>query len=401
MTTIARIDTQPRIERIDITLITVPFAYGEMWAWGTRTGMTSAVLELQTTTGVTGIGEVVVGFGPSPEATVELVRDMERIVQGSRCCDIEAMTARILGEGGWHYFRETAGLIWGGIEIACWDAIGKSLDRSVVDLLGGPVKAAQPAMFYVWGAEDIDWMVEYAREGIERGYGTFYVKVGIDEERDLEVVRRVREAIGPRLRLRADANEAWSPGTAVRILRKLAPYDLEYIEQPTSMFDLDGLRHVRTASGVPVAANQAAWTGHRILDLVKRGACDVLLTDPHQEGGILAFKKRAALAESAGLPLVVHSFGPSPVAMNASLAVAVSSPGFLLAGQAYQDVMAEDYASPAVSYDGGLLRMPDGPGLGIELDRPRLEAYADRYRDEGYAAANAGVTPDRMTFPNQ
>jgi len=390
-----------QITKVSTTLITVPFARTELWAWGTREGMTSAVIEVETDAGITGLGESVVGFGPNPAAVVALVDSMAELVIGRDPRHIEALTARVLGEGGWHYFRNLYGLVWAGIEMACWDILGKSHGASVVDLLGGPLRESVPAMFYVWGSTDIDAMAEYAREGVQRGFRTFYVKVGIDEERDVEVVRRMRATIGPGHRLRADANEAWTPGTAVRICRKLAPFDLEFIEQPTTLYDLDAMGHVRRHGGIPVAANQSAWGNFRILELVKKGACDVLLTDPHQEGGILAFKKTAAIAESAGLPIVCHSFGPSSIVMNASLAVACSTPNFLLANQAYQDLVQEDYATPAVSYEGGRMARPSGPGLGVELDRRVLDRYAAIFREQGYAAANANAEAERMTFPNQ
>lgn len=390
-----------QIVDVSATLITVPFARTELWAWGTREGMTSAVVEVATDEGITGVGESVVGFGPSPQAVLALLDSYKELVVGCDPRRIEALTQKVLGEGGWHYFRNLHGLVFAGIEMACWDILGKSCGLSVVDLLGGPVRDSVSCMFYVWGSTDVAEMVAYAREGVERGFGTFYVKVGIEEQRDLEVVHKVREAIGPAARLRADANEAWTPGTAVRMCRKLEPYDLEFVEQPIVLYDLDGMRHLRRRTQVPVGANQSAWTGFRILDLVKREACDVLLTDPHQEGGILGFKKAAAIAEAAGLPIVCHSFGPSSIVMNASVAVAVTSPNFLLAGQAYQDLVADDFATPAVDYEGGRIAAPTGPGLGVELDRKVLGRYAETFRTQGYAAANANAVADRMMFPNQ
>ena len=142
-------------------------------------------------------------------------------------------------------------------------------------------------MYYVQAQSDLDAMVEQARDAVGRGFGTIYFKVAIEEERDVELVRRVREAVGRGPKIRVDANEGWSPGTAVRILRRMAPFVIEYIEQPVSMFDLDGMAHVRSASGVAVGANQTSWGQHQILEIVKRNAADVIMTDPHQEGGLL------------------------------------------------------------------------------------------------------------------
>lgn len=391
-----------QITGLDVTFVTIPFTRPELWAWGDRKGMTSAIIEVHTDAGISGLGEAVVVLGPTPPIVLEVLRRMEQLVVGEAPNRVELLTAKILGEGAWHAFRETAFTCWAGIEMACWDIVGKATGMSVTELLGGPVRFDVPAMFYVYGSKDMAEMVEYAREGVARGFGTVYVKVGIEEERDIELVARVREAIGPQPKLRVDANEAWSPGTAVRILGRMRPYVIEYAEQPTLMFDLDGLAHVRRASGVPVAANQSSWGSFRILDLIKRGACDVLMTDPHQEGGILAFKKAAALAEAAGLPIVNHAFSPATITMHAQLSVAGSSPNFFLACQGHQDLLAGDVVTTPLSYEGGRMRVPTGPGLGLELDRERLAEYHALFEREGFAPAHAQQAPGQMiSVPNQ
>jgi L-alanine-DL-glutamate epimerase-like enolase superfamily enzyme len=390
------------ITGLDVTFVTIPFTRPELWAWGERKGVTSAVIELHTDAGVTGLGEAVVVLGPTPPIVLAVLRRMEELVIGEAPNRVEFLTAKILGLGAWHSFRETAFTCWAGIEMACWDIVGKATGLSVCELLGGPIRQDVPAMFYVYGSRDIAEMVEYARQGVSRGFGTVYVKVGIEEERDIELVARLREAIGLKPKLRVDANEAWAPGTAVRVLGRMRPYVIEYAEQPTMMFDLDGLAHVRRASGVSVAANQSSWGAFRILDLIKRDACDVIMTDPHQEGGILAFKKAAALAHAAGLPIVNHAFSPTTITMHAQLSVMGSSPGFILANQGHQDLLAGDVVTMPLGYTGGRMVIPSGPGLGLELDRGRLAEYHELFEQQGFASAHAGQAPDQMiTVPNQ
>lgn len=391
-----------RITGLDVTFVTIPFTRPEIWAWGERTGVTSAVLQLHTDVGIDGLGEALVVLGPTPRVVLEMLRDMERLVVDEPPNRVEFLTAKVLGQGAWHAFRDTAFTCWAGIEMACWDIVGKACGMSVGELLGGRIRDDLPAMFYVYGSNDVSEMTAYAREGVERGFGTVYVKVGVDEERDVELVAKIREAIGPRPKLRVDANEAWSPGTAVRILGRMRPFVVEYAEQPTLMYDIDGLAHVRRASGVPVAANQASWGEFRIIDLVRRGACDVVMTDPHQEGGILAFKKAAAIAHAAGLPIVNHAFSPTTITMHAQLSVMGSTPGFVLANQGHQDLLAGDVVTTPLRYDGGRMAVPTGPGLGLELDVARLAEYHAQFERLGYASAHAGQAPQQMiTVPNQ
>ena len=391
-----------RITGLDITLVTIPFTRPELWAWGERTGLTSAVIEVHTDRGIDGLGEALVVLGPTPSIVVEILRRMEEFVVAEAPNRVEYLTTKVLGEGAWHAFRETAFTCWAGIEMACWDIIGKATGMSVCEMLGGPIRRDVPAMFYVYGSPEIPEMIEYACEGVARGFGTLYVKVGIDEERDVELVARLREAVGPGPKIRVDANEAWSPGTAVRVLGRMRSHVIEYAEQPTLMYDIAGLAHVRRAAGVPVAANQASWGEFRLIDLIRRDACDVLMTDPHQEGGILAFKKAAAIAHAAGLPIVNHAFSPGTITMHAQLSVMGSSPGFILANQGHQDLLAGDVVTTPLSYEGGRMAIPSGPGLGLELDRDRLDAYRASHQQRGYASAHAGQGAEQMTtVPSQ
>ena len=151
-------------------------------------------------------------------------------------------------------------------------------------------------MYYIQAQDDLGVIVEQARDAVARGFLTIYFKVGIEEERDVELVASVREAVGHGPKIRVNANEAWSPGTAVRILRRAAPHVIEYIEQPVLMFDIDGMAHVRAASGVAVGANQSSWGAHAILEIIRKNAADVIMTDPHQEGGLCRRRGSSASA---------------------------------------------------------------------------------------------------------
>ena len=167
---------------------------------------------------------------------------------------------------------------------------------------------------------------------------------------------------------------------------------MEFVPNPEQWF----------SKNAPVAANQASWGAHRIMDLIKRGACDVLMTDPHQEGGVWAFKKAAALAEAAGLPIVNHAFSPATITMHAQLAVACSSPNFILGCQGHQDLLPDDVVTEPLSYEGGIMRVPSGPGLGLTLDRAKLARGAALFQAQGFASAHANQARGQMiAVPNQ
>jgi L-alanine-DL-glutamate epimerase-like enolase superfamily enzyme len=116
----------------------------------------------------------------------------------------------------------------------------------------------------------------------------------------------------------------------------------------------------------------------------------------------MGFKKAAALAQAAGLPIVNHAFSPTTITMHAQLSVMGSSPGFILANQGHQDLLAGDVVTTPLEYPDGRMNIPSGPGLGLELDRGRLAEYHELFEQQGFASAHAGQAPDQMiTVPNQ
>jgi L-alanine-DL-glutamate epimerase-like enolase superfamily enzyme len=374
-----------KIEHIDLTFLNLPLVRPEGWVWGRRSSYTVGLVELHTDAGVTGIGEVNICMGPNPEVIRAMTEQMAALFVGDTPLAPQRLVSRVLG-AGWYPFHRTAALVLGGLEMACWDAVGKHLGQPISTFFGGPVKTSFASMYYIQAQSDLDAMVEQARDAVGRGFGTIYFKVAIEEERDIDLVRRVREAVGPGPKIRVDANEGWSPGTAVRILRRMAPFVIEYIEQPVSMFDLDGMAHVRGASGVAVGANQTSWGQHQILEIVKRNAADVIMTDPHQEGGLLPTKKILGLCEMAGLPFVNHAFNATTITLAAHMQVMCTSSSTILAIQGHPDFLGDDYVTQPLDYTGGTLEVSDGPGLGLEVDRDKLVRYAAKFAEEGMAS---------------
>jgi L-alanine-DL-glutamate epimerase-like enolase superfamily enzyme len=246
---------------------------------------------------------------------------------------------------------------------------------------------------------DQDQMVERAKKAVERGFRTIYMKVGIDPEEDVRLVRAVREAVGSGPNLRVDANEAWSPSQAINMIRKMEEYDLEFVEQPVHFRDFDGMATVRRSVDVPIAANQTSWTQFDVLEVIKREAADIVLTDPHQLGGLFIFKKVAAMLEFAGIPIVKHTFCDLGVSANAAMHVVASSPNFTYANQTYGDYLSDDIIQGGLpNFEGDCVSVSQRPGIGVELDPERMEKYSKLYREKGEFSAftpNMGAVETR------
>src|SRR5439155_19625834 len=364
------------------TTVSVQFTADEVWAYGRRRGITNLLVEVETDDGLVGLGEAV-GW-PTPEVAERVLDAAAPVALGHDAFRIEELMRRLYAERGWHYFRNTAGCALAGLEMALWDVVAKASSLPLHVLFGGAVRERVPYYWYV-AAGPPEQMAASAREGVERGFSSVYLKVGFADGGSLETVRAIREAIGPDAALRVDANEAWSAGEAVAAIRELEPLGLEFVEQPVNMYDLAALEEVQERVSVPIAANQSSWDEFATLEILVRGLASVVVTDPHQLGGLQRFKKVAAMAEIADTPVVKHSFGDLGVSTIACAHVLATCPNAGLAHQTHYQLLGEDVIQGGPpAFENGGLALPDAPGIGVELDRDRVGEFAELYSRDGF-----------------
>lgn len=383
-----------RITELVATPVAVPYVKEERWAYGVRRGLVSVLLQVRTDEGLTGLGEA--PAYPSADIVQAVLRSLEPLVVGEDPLRIERLMSRVDIVGTWHHVKATSPAI-AAVEMACWDLLGKTCDQPVAALLGGCVRERAEIIAYL-GLERPDAMASAAAQAVERGYRTLYFKVGSDRpDLDVERVAAVREGAGPEARIRVDANESWSSGTAVRMVARMAPYGLEFVEQPVSGRNLAEMAYVRGRVEVPLLANEASWTRSDQLAVITAGAADAVSVDNQMDGGLLNLKRGAGIADAAGIPVVKHSLGELGVATAAGLHVTCSTPNFLYANQAYTVLLADDVlAGDPLDPREGSLAVPTGAGLGVELDPDRVGRYAELFRTQPAAFSftdDTGSTP--------
>jgi len=276
------------------------------------------------------------------------------------------------------------------VECACWDIIGKSLNVPVYKLLGGRFWDKVPITCYM-GMADTETVVKEAEHVVETGINTIKLKVGENPKFDLNHVKSVREAVGDDVNIRVDPNGAWSVPTAINMINKMAKYYPQYIEQPIPSYDFDGFNRVRERVPVPLAMCDAAPRHTEVIRLVKRDAIDVLSSDLDRTGGLWGWKKMDAICTAAGIPLVCHtdSLGVSTAIW---LAATVTSPSCKYA----HDIncsnvskfgvcksLVDDIITKPFMHENGFLQVPEGPGLGVELDEAKMEKYSELYKELG------------------
>ena len=376
--------TGERIVRVRSWLVHMPFTEAISWASGARTGSTRVVVEIETEGGTKGYGESISLLDFVPEVLNRVV--LPSLV-GWPVFDTERFVRVLLGAGYYHHKRALVMALCAA-EMAMWDAVGKICGQPLYRLFGGAYRREIEMACYLFIAHP-GKIAETACAAQAEGYRSFKVKVGLDPDGDVAIVSALREALGPATHIRADVNGAWTIGTAKRMLEKLRPYDLAYIEQPLELDDLDGHRHLRDSQPTPIALDESAYTVADVANILKAGAADVLLLDPHEQGGLGPARKCLALAEAWNLPTTLHSGGELGLSQAAYLHLAASAPSMMLALDTELPYLSGDILTRSFTIENGHLTVPDAPGLGVEVDLDALERYRVNHVPPAY------LDPDR------
>ncbi|MGW2638499.1 glucarate dehydratase family protein [Streptomyces sp. NPDC001348] len=357
------------------------------------------VLQLVLEDGTVGLGE-----SPGGEARLERLRTAAKTVVGMDVFETTAVAAAIdtallptvpsSHERGW---------TTSAVEVACLDAQGRLLGRPVSDLLGGTVRESVPFaayLFYKWGEHPAldgrpavrdDWgealdpagIVEQARLMQERyGFRSFKLKGGVfppDEE--IAAIRALAEAF-PGQPLRLDPNTAWTVETSRYVARELDGV-LEYLEDPTR--GIGGMADVARESPLPLATNMCVIAWEHLRPAIEQNAVQVLLTDHHYWGGLRRTRELAAVCEAFGIALSMHSNSHLGISLAAMTHVAAAIPNLDHSCDThYPWNSADDVIVPGVlELRHGEVKVPTGPGLGVELDHDALDRLHRLYLDSG------------------
>jgi glucarate dehydratase len=368
--------------------------------WALRT-----IIEVVTDEGLTGLGET---YGD--ESHLAKVRDAAHALIGQDPYALHAIHARVEASLGGAVVTDQHGLTGAGsgqktvdavyspFEVACLDIQGKAAGRPVVDLLGGAVRPAVPYsayLFYKWGAhpdgEEDRFGAALDPEGIvaqaelfiaEYGFRSIKLKGGVfPPEQEIEAVLALREAF-PDLPLRLDPNAAWTPATSVEVGRRLKGV-LEYLEDPTP--DIEGMAEVAPQVSMPLATNMCVVTHEHLPPAIAQRSIGVLLTDHHYWGGLARTAQVAALCTTFGIELSMHSNSHLGISLAAMTHLAASIPRLDHSCDTHtpwQD--GQDVVAPGVlRFEEGAVPVPQGPGLGIELDRDALAIMHEQYEKSG------------------
>ena len=396
------------------------------------------ILELKSDDGITGISEthggdaIASGFealrprivGADPFRLAGLLMPMiDGEIKGNSFD--RSQTYHVPGENP----LDAAARLYSAIEIACLDLIGKSVGKPACDLLGGRVRDAVPFSAYPFykhaggGGEGADArpdeygealtpeaLVRQVQQMVSRyGFRDIKFKTGVLEpDIEIETVRQLRSALGSSVPLRVDPNCAWSVETSVRVGKALAE-ELSnggYLEDPAA--GIDGMAEVRREllkSGIstPLASNVAVTSFADIPESVKQDAVQVILCDPHYWGGIHEVQHLGKICRTFGLGLSMHSNTHLGVSLMAMAHAAAATPHLTYACDTHypwQSAKDEIIAGGRVPIQDGCVRIPDRPGLGVELDYDQLARGRERYASCAYRKRDDEAEMRKHVDPN-
>ncbi len=277
------------------------------------------------------------------------------------------------------------------IEHAMWDIAGKACGQPVYNLLGGAYQRRIRVYANGW-SDDCKTPAEYARAAervVAQGYDAIKLspipgpwRTHIPREREehvVEVVKAVREAVGPKVEILFDALRRLAPYSAIRMGKALEEFKLYWYEEPCHADDVDALAQVRDGVSIPIVSGETLYGKSAFRSLFERRAADIINPDVCNVGGILEMKEIAAMAEAYSVGVSPHNFNSTTVALAATVHGSATMPNFLLTEYylpfaAFADRICPMQLRPV----NGYIVLPDAPGLGLDLDESVLAQYAGR-----------------------
>lgn len=376
-----------KLTDLDI-IVTAPPAPG----WGGRYWI---FVKLTTDTGITGWGECYTS-SVSPEAMTHVIRDVfTRHMEGESPENIELMFRRAYSSGFTQRPDLTVMGAFSGLEIACWDILGKDRDRPVWALLGGKMNDRLRSYTYLYPLPQHNltdfWTSpeqagECAAEMVRQGFtavkfdpaGPYTMRGGhmpamSDITQSVAFCKAIREAVGDKADLLFGTHGQFSTAGAIRLGQALEPYSPLWFEEPIPPDNFDEMAKVARTVRVPIATGERLTTKAEFAAVLRAGAAEILQPALGRAGGIWEMKKTAAIAEAFNAQMAPHLYA-GPIEWAANIQLSVSLPNILLVETIETD-FHRDLIKGSIKVEDGFIAAPQAPGLGIEVDEALARAH--------------------------
>lgn len=365
------------IDRIEIIKVKLPRSktltlstYGQLGAGSFEFILT----KVHTDEGFQGIGEVPPLPPLSPESQPVIAAMIENWIApqilGEDPFDVERIWKKM------DYVAPTYPMSKAPLDMALYDIMGKSLGVPAHKLLGGSTVERFPLVGLI-GIGSEEEVVTEALRFVEEGYTGLRLKIGPGQ--DAGNVEAIREAVGEEVTLRVDGNQGYSVAEAAKAIRAMEPFDIELVEQPTPWWDFRGLAEVAAAVDTPIMPHESIFQISNVKNLFDLGALGVLgLKTYRPGGGLTSARKLLDAAWLMGVPCMLHDdveMGVSLAAASQFIAARIGDLKFKAELSGYPEWIADYVEKTSLKMEGGYAHVPEGPGLGVELDPKKIEKY--------------------------
>ena len=356
---------------------------------GMVTKRSSMVVELVTSDGITGFGESLChGLQPPEIARATVESCLKELILQKNPFDVGVLFEQMYNRT--KDFGQKGAVIGAisAVDIALWDVLGKALNRPVHQLLGGSFRTAvEPYAtgFYRREGMDPGALVDEALDYKAKGFKGMKVKIGFGVAQDVQLIAKIRDAVGSDIRLMVDANHAYNASIARRLVRELDPLDVYWLEEPISPEDIDGYVELRRiAPKMLLTTGENEFTRYGFWPWAVKRAADILQPDIAASGGFTGLKEIMTLTQAAGMMINPHVWGTA-IGLAASLQfLAVIPPNPISRGQAEPLLEYDRSAHPfrrelvenPVDMVEGMVPIPNEPGIGVAINRDVLERYS-------------------------
>lgn len=381
---------------------TIPLSYRcerpYMSAAGAQMARHALLVEIETDNGLVGIGEAGSAGGPLASTQVVVEQELKPLLLGEDPLLIERLWQKMFQRSRQHGRRGIVMHAISGIDIALWDLAGKVAKLPLYRLFGAyrdKVEAYASGGFYQEG-KDIAALADEAGRAVEQGYRAMKMKIGrnpstqtnlremlahddlcvVSLEEDVERVAAVRQALGAEAKLMVDINCAWSPALAMQMGKAMEPYHLYWIEEPVATDNIRGSAEVARTLTTAIAGYETEVGLYGFRELITQGAVDIVQPDIAWAGGFSECRRIAALAHAHNLMVAPHAFS-SAITLVASMHLLASIPnGLILEFDQNPHALREYLLKEPIRADHeGYVKLPELPGLGVELDPVAVERY--------------------------
>ena len=371
-----------KITRLDTWIVSVPYLHDEISSRVARGGVTDVVVRLTADNGLVGWGEST--SGPDAASIEQAVRSAAPFVLGRDPWQSAAIGRDFFHTGLWDLRAASGNFAFAGIDQALWDLCGKECGQPLYRLLGGALRD-EVDYFYYLARGTPEEITRQAADGVSRGYTCFYLKVGLDERGETEMLTALRAAIGPERRIRVDANQAWNIPQAARLLTEWnRDFRIDFAEAPVPIDPARNMHELRAKVPVALCANEGLSRVEDCLRVIRSRCADVLCFSSYWVGSLRNFLTLSWAAHWEGQQVCKHTHGELGIAAAAGQHVLLAIPNAIDGAQQTASIMADDILkTPLPIASGPKWGKIEQPGLGVGIDEDKLQHYHECYLRDG------------------